>query len=107
MSDHYAVAMEALRGDARRWHEVADTTSVAGKAAESLTLTEDDLSFASVRGSSLLSTYGSLQEKVTRLLQEATTNFNAMGDTLTAVADRYQASEDEASAEFKDLWTIK
>jgi hypothetical protein len=100
------VAIEALHDDADMWNRVADTTAAAASAAEALTLSESELSWAS-RPTGLLESYEEIRAKVARLLDEGTTNFHAMAEWLIRVANAYQTNEDEATRRFQGVWDAK
>ncbi len=100
------VALEALHHDADMWGRVADTTAAAASAAEALTLSESELSWAS-RPTGLLETYEEIRAKVARMLNEGTTNFHAMAEGLIKVATAYRTNEDEATRRFEGVWDAR
>lgn len=99
-------AIKALRDDAGIWADVATTTSNAARAAEGLTLTESEMSWAS-RPTGLLDTYEEIRAKVSRLLGEATRNFNSLSNTLNKVATAYETSDQAALNRMKGVWDVR
>lgn len=99
-------AIKALRDDAGIWADVATTTSNAARAAEGLTLTEGEMSWAS-RPTGLLDTYEEIRAKVSRLLGEATRNFNSLSNTLKRVAAAYETSDQAALNRMKGVWDVR
>jgi hypothetical protein len=99
-------AIKALRDDAGIWADVATTTSNAARAAEGLTLTEGEMSWAS-RPTGLLDTYEEIRAKVSRLLGEATRNFNSLSNTLNKVATAYETSDQAALNRMKGVWDVR
>jgi hypothetical protein len=99
-------AEEALRADSDMWDGVAQATDMARQSAQGLTLTEDDLSWASAY-TPLLRTYGELQQKVETLLGEATTVFTGLSTALDQVATAYQANDEAAATKFKGVWDVR
>lgn len=99
-------AIKALRDDAGIWADVATTTSNAAKAAEGLTLTEGEMSWAS-RPTGLLTTYEEIRTKVQTLLGEATTNFNNLSATLNRVATAYETSDQAALNRMRGAWDAR
>jgi hypothetical protein len=99
-------ALEALHQDAGMWDEVSRVTNEAGQAAAGLTLTEDELSWASVN-TPLLGTYQGLQDKIVRLLGEATTVYTGLSTALDKVAAAYEASDERAARDLKGVWDVR
>lgn len=99
-------AIQALRADAGIWQDVATTTSGAARAADGLTLSEGELSWAS-RPTGLLDTYEEIRAKVARLLTEATTNFSSLSSTLNRVATAYETSDQAALSRMRGVWDAR
>jgi hypothetical protein len=106
MTDSFGAAMEALRKDSATWLEMAHATKSASSEAARLTLTEHDLSWASP-SAGLLATYEEARAKTSRLLTEASVNFEHVSAALLDVAARYERSDAEASRAFAGLWEIR
>jgi hypothetical protein len=99
-------AEAALRADADLWDGVAHVTDVARQAARGLTLTEQDLSWASAY-SGLLGTYDEIQQKVVTLLGEATKVFAGLSVALDQVATAYKVNDQAAAARFEGVWDVR
>jgi|SoiMethySBSTD1v2_1073268.scaffolds.fasta_scaffold1374136_2 hypothetical protein len=96
----------ALRADADMWDGVAYATDLARQSAEGLTLTEDDLSWASAY-TALLGTYDEIQRKVVMLLGEATQVFTGLSVALDQVATAYKVNDEAAAQTFKGVWDVR
>lgn len=93
----------ALRLDAGVWANVARVTNTAATAADRLTLGESQLSWAS-SPTGLLHTYEEIRAKVSRLLSEATANFNALSVTLDQIATDYETNDAQAAQQLRGVW---
>lgn len=90
------VALEALRRDAAAWTARADALRQAAALGRTLNLTPLHFSYiGDVVG--LTETYGNLQDRLTRLLDQGAANFDAMASALRAAADEYQQTDELSS----------
>jgi hypothetical protein len=99
-------AISALRHDSGVWDEVARVTRLAGQEAGELRLGESQLSWASV-ASGLLGSYAEAQDKVVRLLGEATTVYSDLSIALDQVASAYELSDASAAIKLKGVWDVR
>lgn len=99
-------AIEALRHDAGVWDRVAQVTDGAAQAARGLTLTEAQLSWAAVN-TPLLGTYAGIQDKVARLLAEATAVYGDLSTALDQVAAAYETSDENAARNLQGVWDVR
>ncbi|MBG0564098.1 hypothetical protein [Actinoplanes aureus] len=99
-------ALDALRTDAASWDRVAEVTGRAGFEAGNLTLGAEDLSWASLP-SGLLDTYTELQDKVVRLLDEATGVYRDLSVTLDRVTHAYEVDDEKAARRFEGVWDVR
>jgi hypothetical protein len=99
-------AIDALRHDAEMWDKVAQVTRTAGQEAQSLALSDTELSWASP-STGLQASYAEIQNKVTDLLDQATTTYSGLSTTLDQVASAYQRSDADAATQFKGVWDVR
>ena len=102
----FKAALEALTQDAAVWSDVSKVTGSAAQKAESLSLGEADLSWAS-HPTGLLDTYAEIQAKVARLLREGATVYDDLSVTLIDVRNQYQASDETAARKLEGVWDIR
>ena len=77
----------------------------AAQAPDTLTLTEDDLSWAS-RPTGLLDSYADIQHKVGALLREGSTVHSGLSTTLDRVLRDYQLNDEDAARKLKGVWDV-
>lgn len=97
------VALKAMRDDAAMWKDVAETLADAASSADRLTLTEQDLSFASV-GTGVIDSYLAIQAKAARLLREGDGELGRLSDRLYEIADAYERNDEQAAKRFHNVW---
>jgi hypothetical protein len=85
---------------------VATVTGKAGQAAQTLSLDEGALSWAS-NPTGLLATYAEIQSTVADLLAEGTTVFNDLSTALDRVLHAYQVNDEQAAARLKGTWDAR
>jgi uncharacterized protein YukE len=90
------VSIEALRADADQWAAAAATMNTAASRAGTPKIDADAFSFA---GQAAAVTYGQLHDKLTQLMLQGASTFDAIAAALRASADSYEA--DEAAGEHR------
>jgi hypothetical protein len=90
-----SVAVQALRTDAHTWDEASDTLTGARNAGLPLGLQEFHFSFVGDKAG-MTRVYAEIQDKITRLLGEGVAEFEALSQALTAAANEYERSDNEA-----------
>jgi hypothetical protein len=88
-------ATDALRQDAQTWRFGAGELDIAQIAAAEMDFQAFHFSYIGDKVG-LTQTYGQLQEKMIRLLQEGAANFRAVADALTLAANAYDREERNA-----------
>jgi hypothetical protein len=98
--------LDALRGDAGSWEQVASVTRQAAHEASLLTLGPGELSWASLP-TGLLDTYAELQSKVVTLLEEASQVYTGLSARLYQVAETYERNDEQAARELAGVWDVR
>lgn len=88
-------AIAALRTDAATWDEASQTLRTAAAAAARLELSSLHFSYIGAQVG-LTEVYQQLQDRLTRLLDEGSTNLASLAAALRTAADGYQRDEDNA-----------
>lgn len=100
------VALEALAEDAGVWDEVSTTLASARDSAAGLTVTENEMSWASdVTG--LLQTYESMRSKTEALLGGGATETSTIAEGLRTVKTTYEGSDQAAVERLSSAWAPK
>lgn len=90
------VVCSKLVEDADKWRAGSDAMNGGAQTAGGLAMSEKQFgAVADNRG--VVTAYAALQQKLTRLVSGAVTEFNKIGDTLTLAAQTY-LTEDQAGA---------
>jgi len=90
-----SAAVQALRTDAHTWDEASATLAGARTAALPLGLQEFHFSFIGDKAG-MTRVYAEIHDKITRLLGEGATELEALSQALTAAANDYERSDNEA-----------
>jgi hypothetical protein len=102
MADEFSVSTGALRADAGVWRGWQDRLSDISTAVPTVGVDMDPLAFSRLPGAAeIRQVYASL---AARLANEAATGATVLGgvaDTLTAVADLYEAAESDVARSFR------
>lgn len=96
--DEVAVAVAALRTDARMWLDMADEVRAAARIGERLDLTALHFSYLGDKAG-LTETYREVQDTLVRLLNEGGSAFDALAGALRAAADGYEDDDRNAAEE--------
>jgi hypothetical protein len=96
-------AIKALFDEAAMWKSSAGTMQTTANAAQGLTLGEGALSWAS-KPTGLVDTYGLIQRRVVRLLNEGARTFTDLSGALTTAATGYQRDENDAVHRMRNVW---
>ncbi|MCY1141172.1 hypothetical protein OWR29_24500 [Actinoplanes sp. Pm04-4] len=99
-------ALEALHTDAAMWDETSGVLSRASEEASALTLTEAQLSWASVP-TGLLTTYAEMQAKAEALLRQGSQVHADLARTLDEVAAAYERDDEEAATRLGGVWEVR
>ncbi|MEV0675716.1 hypothetical protein AB0I60_04245 [Actinosynnema sp. NPDC050436] len=89
-----AVALEAMRFDARAWESAADRVDGPRAAIDGFALTGADISKWAV-DAGLDRTYDDARRTVESLLAQASATFLLISDQLRAAADTYEREDEE------------
>lgn len=97
------VAVQALRDDAQRWLDMADTMRSAASAGARLDLNAFHFS---VLGHLLGidSLYNQVQQTIVTLLGQGASNFESVAGALKAAADGYEEDERDAVHRMKNIY---
>jgi uncharacterized protein YukE len=96
MTTPVRVACDALRADATKWSQTAETLQTAAQAAEGLVLGVDKLGFAAQQGG-VVAAYEALRRKMIRLLTTGVTELDTLATTLRHAADTYQREDGDGA----------
>jgi hypothetical protein len=94
--------LDAMRRDARAWHDSAARMGHAVTAAQGLQLGEFDFSFLGI-DSGLVDAYRETHRWALGLLRGAQANLESMGTELEHTANTYQASDEAGADSFGSL----
>ncbi|MCW6010290.1 hypothetical protein K1W54_37940 [Micromonospora sp. CPCC 205371] len=101
--DAVAVAVEALRRDAREWRRWADELDAAARVADDLDLTANEMcGLSEAVGLPVL--YRAVQQRAVELAVTGAREFAAVADALTSAADGYEADERAAVHRLLGVW---
>lgn len=96
----FDVEVGALRSDARAWDQAAQELAAPVAAIRPLTLGPNDIPILG-NTTGLNASYEKARGNVERLMEQAATYFERIGDALLAVASEYEGTEQVSAYRFE------
>lgn len=98
-----AAALDAMRGDASMWRDMASQLREAATAADNLDLDKTEFSkLGEMLG--VVDLYQDVQARLAALIHQGADNFDATAAALTTAADGYEKDEQNAVHRFTGIY---
>ncbi|GAA4603706.1 uncharacterized protein YukE [Actinoplanes octamycinicus] len=106
--DVVEVAVEGLRDESRKWHDLSDRMGVVARRAQHLNLSESafmvsDALVGPVTAGDLLRGYTAMQDLLAGLFEQGVQQFESMADALRKNADEYEHADRASAKSFDDI----